>query len=91
MNLIEELGFELNYPVPLYVDNAGAKEWAANPMVTNRSKHIELRYHYIRELIASGRIEPRKISTVENISDITTKNLGRVLFWKHAKKLVHKC
>ena len=90
MNLIEELGFEIDYPVPLYVDNAGAKEWAANPMVTNRSKHIELRYHYIRELIASGRIEPRKISTVD-ISDITTKNLGRVLFWKHAKKLVHKC
>lgn len=91
INLIEELGFEVKKPVPLYVDNAGAREWAANPMVTNRSKHIDLRYHYIRELIARGLIEPKKIPTGDNDSDIMTKNLGRCIFWKHAKKIVHQC
>ena len=44
---IEELGFEVQKPVPVYTDNRGAKEWAMNPMVTNRSKHIKLKHHAV--------------------------------------------
>ena len=91
INLIEELGFEVSKPVPIYVDNAGARDWASNPMVTNRSKHIELRYHYVRELIEKGTVKTVAIRTIDNPSDIVTKNLGRVLFWNHAKRIVQKC
>ena len=64
INLIEELGFEVSKPVPIYVDNAGARDWASNPMVTNRSKHIKLRYHYVRELIKKGTVKTVAIRTL---------------------------
>ena len=88
MNLIEELGFAVMRPIMLYCDNKGAREWALNPMVTNRSKHIDLRYHYVRELVANGTIEVQQIPSAENTADILTKHLGRLKFFQHRGSIV---
>ncbi|EPS72879.1 hypothetical protein M569_01878, partial [Genlisea aurea] len=47
--LIEELGLHMKRPVTIYSDSKGARHWATNRMVNQRSKHIAIRYHYIRD------------------------------------------
>ncbi len=61
----------------LMADNRGAILSAQNPIVSHRTKHIDVRYHYIRQLVQSGFLAVRYVRTSENIADILTKGLGR--------------
>jgi hypothetical protein len=78
--LLKELvGSELRAPV-LKVDNKSAIDLSKNPVHHDRSKHIEVKYHYIRECVEGGKIVLEQISTRDQLADIMTKPLGRVLF-----------
>ncbi len=90
IQLVKELGLEVKLPVPLYCDSKGARHWATNRMVNQRSKHIALRYHYIRELVAAGTIDIQSVDTEWNCADIHTKHLGPNLFSRHRSSVVHE-
>jgi hypothetical protein len=78
--LLKELvGSELRAPV-LKVDNKSAIDLSKNPVHHDRSKHIEVKFHYIRECVEGGKIVLEQISTRDQLADIMTKPLGRVLF-----------
>jgi hypothetical protein len=77
--LKELLGTESGAPV-LKVDNKSAIDLSKNPVHHDRSKHIEVKYHFIRECVESGKIILEQISTKDQLADIMTKSLGRVLF-----------
>jgi hypothetical protein len=78
--LIGEL-FAKDPSVPiLFVDNKAAIQLCKNPVFHQRSKHIELRYHFIRECLDRGQITVEFISTADQLADIFTKGLGRVKF-----------
>jgi hypothetical protein len=62
-NLYEELGYAQNYPTLLKGDNNGSIAMARNPQFHQRSKHIAIKWHLIRELITDG------ILTIENCRD----------------------
>ena len=47
--LLKELGFEQKVPTLMRMDNTGAKDLAENEMIRQRTKHIDIRYHFIRE------------------------------------------
>ena len=79
--LLEEIGYKLG-PLPICSDNQGAIFISSNPVMERRSKHIDIRYHYIRELIEDKKVEVFYISTDENPADLFTKNLGRIKFLK---------
>jgi hypothetical protein len=64
----------------LRVDNKSAIDLRKNPVHHDRSKHIEVKYHYIRECVEKGKIVLEQISTRDQLADIMTKSLGRVLF-----------
>ncbi len=71
--------------------NAGCISLAENNLGSSgRTKHIELKYHYVRECMQSKEVLLKKISTHENIADIMTKPLERVVFGRHAKLLLHE-
>ena len=72
-HLLSELMGADEMTVDLHVDNKGAIDLAKNPINHQRSKHIDIRYHYIRSQIQSGRIKLHYIPTSENIADIFTK------------------
>lgn len=72
--VLEFLGTKVNFPVKIYVDNVGAI-YIANNNVTRRTKHIDVRYHIIREHIEDGIIKLQFIRSDENLSDIFTKNV----------------
>ncbi|KAJ8475068.1 hypothetical protein ONZ45_g15738 [Pleurotus djamor] len=78
-NLLSEIGMDLG-PVPICGDNQGSIFIASNPVSERRTKHIDLRYHYIRDHIESGDVECFFISGAENPADMFTKNLGWVKF-----------
>jgi hypothetical protein len=73
--LLEELGFEQRDPTDLLGDNQGSIALAKNPGDHPRTKHIALRYHFIRFAIANGNIDLDYVPTSEMAADGLTKGL----------------
>lgn len=71
------IGSEPGAPV-LKVDNKSAINLSKNPVHHDRSKHIDTKYHYIRECVDGGRIILEQIPTVDQLADILTKSFGRM-------------
>ena len=74
--LLEEIGLKA-LPVTIYEDNQPCIHIASNPVTSNRSKHIAVRYHYVREVISNGKVQVLYKSTQEMIADCLTKNLAK--------------
>jgi hypothetical protein len=62
---------------PLLIDNNAALKLTRNPELHDRTKHIELKYHFLREMTLSGRIDTRRVSSKDNLADLLTKPLPR--------------
>jgi hypothetical protein len=71
----------------LWVDNQSAIALSKNPVFHDRSKHIDVRYHFIRECVEEGRIALKFITTEQQMADGLTKALGRVRFQELRKKI----
>jgi hypothetical protein len=61
----------------IYIDNKSALALAKNPVLHDRSKHIDVRFHFIRDCISSGVIETDFIKTGDQLADLLTKPLPR--------------
>ena len=66
-------------PTTIFEDNQSTINLSKNPIHSNRSKHIDVRYHKIQELVANKTISVTYLSTQEMVVDIMTKSLGRLL------------
>jgi hypothetical protein len=84
-NVIESMGLEVEVPMIVECDNRGAVDLANNWSVGGRTRHVDVRLNFIRELIEAGTLNVRWIAGEENDSDIHTKNLGNPLFDKFTK------
>jgi hypothetical protein len=71
----------------LYADNQGAIALTENPVFHNKTKHVENRYHYIRERVAEGSIAVKYISTDNMIADGLTKPLSRIKFQRFVQQV----
>ncbi|KAH8356655.1 hypothetical protein KR084_002352 [Drosophila pseudotakahashii] len=69
-------------PTIIYGDNLSAQNLAKNPVYHARSKHIDIRYHFVREVIQQGDVKLKYVSTNDVIDDLLTKNLSKL---KHEK------
>ena len=72
----EELGDDVTRPSPLCLDNQGSIFLAVNPVIDRRTKHIEIRYHYIRECVERGFVDIFYVSTDKQLADVFTKNVS---------------
>ena len=66
--------------VELRVDSKSALALAKNPVFHERSKHIRVRYHFIRGCLEEGSIKASYINTKDQLADLLTKPLGRIKF-----------
>ena len=67
-------------PVTIYVDNKSAIDLAKNPVFHGRSKHIDIRYHFIRECVERGEIVIKHVRTDMQRADVLTKAMTTVKF-----------
>jgi hypothetical protein len=66
--------------VELRVDSNSALTLAKNPVFHERSKHIRVRYHFIRGCLEEGSFKARYINTKDQLTDLLTKPLRRIKF-----------
>lgn len=85
-NIFTELGLPVK-PTQICADNEGGIFIASNPVQERRTKHIDVRFHYVRDLIEQKRIDVVWVPTDENSADIFTKNLGFIKFEKFRSML----
>ena len=78
--LLKEMNITQDGPTKIRVDNKSAIELAKNPVHHERSKHIDVRFHFIRENIKNGEVELIHVPSQEQIADIFTKPLSINLF-----------
>ena len=51
-----------------------------NPVFHDKSKHIKIKYHYIKDMVQRGAVKLQYVATDEQIADVLTKSLARVKF-----------
>lgn len=77
--LLKELNiFDSNYTPKIYIDNQSAIKLIGNPMFHEKSKHIETRFHYIRNLVEEGKCFVEYIPTKLQEADLFTKGLTSI-------------
>ncbi|KAG6416730.1 hypothetical protein SASPL_124166 [Salvia splendens] len=74
-SLLSELGWPQKEPTIICVDNKFAIALSKNPVFHNQSKHIDTRYHYIRECVANQEIQVKYVKSQDQVADIFTKPL----------------
>ena len=82
------MGIEVKLPMIVKVDNTGAIYLANNYTSGQRTKHIDIRVHYVREYIHDGIIKVEFVRTENNDADILTKNTTEEIFKTHSEKNV---
>jgi hypothetical protein len=78
-NQLQDYGFVLN-KIPIFCDNTSAIAITNNPVQHSRTKHIDIRYHFIREHVTNGTVELHFVPTEQQLADIFTKPLDEITF-----------
>jgi len=85
--VLSELKIQVRKPIILQLDNKSAINLAKNPVLHGRSKHIEARFHFLREQVNHGKLEVKHCPSESQLADILTKGLKIDRFWSLTKKL----
>lgn len=85
--ILEELKHHQGKGTTLFCDNSSAISLTKNPVFHGKSKHIRIKYHFIRDLVKDGDIVVKFCKTQDQLADIFTKALKCGIFNKLKKKL----
>lgn len=86
-SILTDLKLELQNPITIYEDNNGCISIANNPTDHKRTKHIDIKYHYIREKVKEKLITLEYIPTDKHQADMLTKRLTAVKFELNRNKI----
>ena len=70
-----EIGYPIQEPIPLCLDNQAAIFLTVNPAVKHQTKHIDIQHHYIREQYEERVVEPFHVTGIDNPADLFMKSL----------------
>ncbi|GJY95396.1 ribonuclease H-like domain-containing protein [Tanacetum coccineum] len=79
-NLLRELHTHLSSAMLVYCDNVSAVYLSSNPVQHQRTKHIEIDIHFVRDFVAAGRVRVLHVPSRYQYADIFTKGLPSALF-----------
>ena len=86
--LLREMRAEQKGPTTIWEDNQQTIKWALDPMHHGRNKHLDVRLHYVREQVKKGTVNVKYVPSIENLADLMTKPLGRVIFQRLTKAIM---
>ena len=75
-NVLQEIGLAQEEPTTVYEDNQPCIAIATNPMTTGRTKHIQLRYHFVRDAVIDRIVNIVYCPTKDMVADFLTKILA---------------
>ncbi|GJY06815.1 ribonuclease H-like domain-containing protein [Tanacetum coccineum] len=87
LKFLKDLQSENLLPVSLHCDSNSAIKIAANPVFHERTKHLEIDLHFVREKILKGMVKTVKVDSANQIADILTKGLDTIQHFKLVKRL----
>ena len=76
-HLLKGMKEEITKPIILYCDNTSAINISKNPVMHAKTKHVAIKYHYVRELVEDKQVKMEYIHTKEQGADIFTKPLPK--------------
>jgi hypothetical protein len=87
-SMLNELGHPVLSSTPIFQDNRSCIKIAEDPSVAERTKHIDIRHHFIREKLSFGEISLIYTPSSQMVADILTKPLSFPDFYRHATRLL---
>ena len=75
----------MQLPITLYCDNSGAVAKSKEPRTHKKGKHIERKYHLIRDIVQREDVVVTKIASIDNLVDPFTKSLPAKTFDRHVE------
>ncbi|PWA99952.1 ribonuclease H-like domain-containing protein [Artemisia annua] len=90
-NLLRELHTPLSSATLVYCDNVSAVYLSCNPVQHQRTKHIEIDIHFVRDLVATGQVRVLHVPSRYQYADIFTKGLPSALFEEFRSSLSVRC
>ena len=85
--LLQFLRVNLPQTPVLFCDNLSAIALSFNPVQHQRTKHIEIDVHFVRERVSTNQLAVQFVSSQEQFADILTKGLSSPLFLSHVRNL----
>ena len=82
------MNFEIRLPIIVHCDNIGAIYLGNNAKLSQRTNHIDVKHHFVREYIEKGLIKIVFVRSEENEADIWTKNVKQDTYTKHTSKFM---
>ena len=86
--LLKDVGLARSKPTAVSIDNSSARLLALNPVHHQRSKHIDIKYHWLRDKVADGSVDLLLVSTVDQRADLLTKHVNASVFNTHTSELM---
>ena len=86
-SILQDLGVIEEKPILLCCDNKSAISIAHDPVQHNRTKHIEVDCHFIKEKLEAGMFKSEYVSSSNQLADILTKGLPTSIFEKLCRNL----
>ena len=88
LQLLRHLQVKIQLLIHVHVDNIGAIFLAENQNSSDRTKHVDTRYHFVRQYIKDGIVLIEFVRSCDNDSDIFTKNTTSEIHHQHSEKLI---
>ncbi|GJZ70800.1 hypothetical protein Tco_0634651, partial [Tanacetum coccineum] len=87
---LTDYGFHFN-KIPMYYDSKAAIAIACNPVQHSRTKHIDVRYHFIKEHVENGIVELFFVGIEYQLADLLTTTLSKDRFKYLVKRIGMRC
>jgi hypothetical protein len=88
LQILISIGITVQLPMIVRVDNVGAIFMSENATATSRTRHVDARYHFVREFIVDGYIKIVFVCSEDNHSDGFTKNVNNQTYERHVEHFI---
>jgi hypothetical protein len=78
--MMEDIHIHYNEPIPIFCDNTISISISKNTVMHSKTKHIPIKFHFLREQVMSKVIKVEYVGTKDQIVDVFTKNLSKMQF-----------